>query len=92
MGNTHKLPIIPQKGSHQYDVVKRLIEHANDNYLKHVWVTGITGMTHEQMVKAISKLREEKGWPIEDVAELSGRNGYRLDKERWAVIKNKISL
>lgn len=87
-----KLPKIPQKNSYQFIALQALITSANDPFLKHVWLIRAEGLTHDQFVNAISKLREEKGWPIEDTAECDGQNGYRMDKERWASIKNKITI
>lgn len=89
-----KIPQIPQKNSNQWKVMKALVDAANDSFGKHAWFLSVEGMTHDQFLKAISKLRE-RGWPIEDegidMASYTDKHGYRLDRERWAVIKEKIN-
>lgn len=88
------MPQIPQKNSNQWKVMKALVDAANDSFAKHAWFISVKDMTHDQFIKAISKLRE-RGWPIEDegIEKQSAwdQHGYRLDRERWTVIKDKVN-
>ena len=86
-----KLPKIPAKGSQQWKVALALAMNANDSFLKHVWVLTMADLTHHQVANAVSKLRD-RDWPIEDEwCPECEWSGYRLDKERWAMIRVEMN-
>lgn len=90
------IPKFPKKNTKQWKVLKEMILAANDSFAKHSWFLSIKGIKHEQFVGIISSLRE-KGWPIEDQGigkenDIEDMHGYRMDKERWASIKDQIKI
>lgn len=84
-----RFPKIPQKGSHQWKTAIILAKNANDDFLKHVYITLIKGLTSAQLANAMDNLRD-KGWPIES-EPCENESGYRLDKQMWAIVKQMMT-